>query len=71
MLVQFSRENDRLAGENDRLRAGKQLVATDYQGGLRERASGKDLACCREGGAWRMFGLGFQAAGSVFWHRGQ
>ena len=32
MLVAFSRENDRLAGENGRLRAGKNLVANDYQG---------------------------------------
>ncbi len=32
MLVQFSRENDRLASENGRLRAGKTLVANDYAG---------------------------------------
>lgn len=32
MLVQFSRENDRLAGENGRLRTGKTLVANDYAG---------------------------------------
>lgn len=33
MLVQFSRENDRLAGENGRLRSGKTAVANDYKGG--------------------------------------
>ena len=32
MLVQFSRENDRLASENGRLRTGKTLVANDYAG---------------------------------------
>lgn len=32
MLVQFSRENDRLASENGRLRMGKTLVANDYAG---------------------------------------
>lgn len=32
MLVQFSRENDRLAGENGRLRSGRALVADSYQG---------------------------------------
>lgn len=35
MLVQFSRENDRLASENGRLRTGKTLVANDYAGALR------------------------------------
>jgi hypothetical protein len=33
MLVQFSRENDRLSSENGRLRTGKSLVANDYKGG--------------------------------------
>jgi hypothetical protein len=33
MLVQFSRENDRLSSENGRLRTGKNLVANDYKGG--------------------------------------
>ena len=33
MLVQFSRENDRLASENGRLRSGRALVANDYKGG--------------------------------------
>lgn len=32
MLVAFSRENDRLASENGRLRTGKTLVANDYKG---------------------------------------
>jgi hypothetical protein len=32
MLVQFSKENDRLAGENGRLRNGRTLVANDYKG---------------------------------------
>lgn len=32
MLVQFSRENDRLAGENGRLRNGRALVSNDYKG---------------------------------------
>lgn len=36
MLVQFSRENDRLAGENGRLRSGKTAVANDYKGALDE-----------------------------------
>ncbi|PRW61495.1 kinesin motor catalytic domain [Chlorella sorokiniana] len=36
MLVQFSRENDRLAGENGRLRTGKTLVANDYADALNE-----------------------------------
>lgn len=34
MLVQFSRENDRLAGENGRLRSGRALFSDDYQGEL-------------------------------------
>lgn len=33
MLVAYSRENDRLAGENGRLRTGKTMVANDYKGG--------------------------------------
>lgn len=45
MLVQFSRENDRLAGENGRLRSRKTAVANDYKGGP-ERAS---VSCCGPG----------------------
>lgn len=53
MLVQFSRENDRLANENGRLRTGKALVGNDYAGEGSCRGAHK-LALPIAGAGWRL-----------------